>query len=79
MHWSVGVADARLGAVPVAAIILKAGATPVSDAELARFARERLLPYQVPVRFRFVEDVPRTPSLKPALPQVRDLFASEAG
>ncbi len=70
----VGVADRRLGAVPVAAIMLKSGAEAPSTAELSAFARERLLPYQVPTRFLIVEDVPRTPSMKPALPEVRALF-----
>jgi acyl-CoA synthetase (AMP-forming)/AMP-acid ligase II len=72
----VGVDDRRLGAVPVAAIILKAGAAQPSDGELADFAKEKLLPYQVPVRFLFVDEVPRTPSMKPALPAVRELFAT---
>lgn len=71
----VGVEDRRLGQVPVAALILKAGAAQPDEAELVAFAREKLLPYQVPVRFLFVDDVPRTPSMKPALPAVRDLFA----
>ena len=70
----VGIDDPRLGAVPVAALILRAKALRPSDSELTGFARQHLLPYQVPVRFLFVEDVPRTPSMKPALPQVRELF-----
>ena len=70
----VGIEDRRLGAVPVAAIMLKAGVTAPSDAELSAFAKEKLLPYQVPVRYLIVDDVPRTPSLKPMLPQVRELF-----
>ena len=70
----VGIDDVRLGAVPVAALILRARAQRPSDSELTAFARQHLLPYQVPVRFLFVEDVPRTPSMKPALPQVRELF-----
>lgn len=70
----VGLQDRRLGAVPVAAIMLKSGVSRPSEGELAAFAKSRMLPYQVPVRFRIVEEVPRTPSLKPALPQVRALF-----
>ncbi len=70
----VGVPDRRLGAVPVAAVMLKTGVPAPSQEALSAFAREKLLPYQVPVRFLFVQDVPRTPSLKPALPQVRALF-----
>lgn len=73
----VGIADRRLGAVPVAAIILKNGAATPSEAELSAFVKERALPYQVPVAFRIVDEVPRTPSMKPALPQVRALFETE--
>src|SRR5204863_6189748 len=70
----VGVADERLGAVPAAAIILKADcAAPAAD-ELRAWLRERLLPYQVPAHFRFVADFPRTPSMKPSAPGLRQLF-----
>jgi long-chain acyl-CoA synthetase len=74
----VGIDDKRLGAVPVAAVMLKAQAEPPADGEIAAFLRERLLPYQVPVEFRIVDDVPRTDSLKPALMRVRDLFTEPA-
>ena len=57
--------------------MLKSGAAQPSDAELAAFVKERMLPYQVPVRFLVVDDVPRTNSMKPALPQVRALFETE--
>ncbi|MGH1420510.1 MAG: class I adenylate-forming enzyme family protein [Hyphomonas sp.] len=70
----VGIPDRRLGAVPVAAIILKSGAEAISADELKAYAREHLIAYQVPVKFLFVDDVPRTPSLKPALAEVRTLF-----
>ena len=70
----VGIPDRRLGAVPVAAIMLKTAATKPSEAELKAYAREHLIAYQVPVKFMFVDDVPRTPSLKPALADVRALF-----
>ena len=74
----VGLPDRRLGAVPVAAIILKAGAAAPSSGELSAYAREQLLPYQVPARFLFVDDVPRTPSMKPSQPAVRAMFADAA-
>ena len=72
----VGVPDHRLGAVPVAAIMLKSGVPALTEAELTAFVKERMLPYQAPTQIKFVDDVPRTPSLKPALPQVRALFES---
>jgi acyl-coenzyme A synthetase/AMP-(fatty) acid ligase len=74
----VGIPDRRLGEVPVAALILVAGATAPGDEELAAFAKERLLPYQVPVRFLITDELPRTPSMKPSLPAVKALFESEA-
>jgi acyl-CoA synthetase (AMP-forming)/AMP-acid ligase II len=69
--------DRRLGGVPVMAIMLKDGAEAPTEAELAAFGREHMMPYQVPVKFKIVADVPRTPSMKPALPQVRELFAAD--
>ncbi|MEM8935340.1 MAG: fatty acid--CoA ligase family protein [Pseudomonadota bacterium] len=70
----VGRADRRLGAVPVAAIMLKSGMKAPADSELRAFAREHLTAYQVPVEFVVVDDVPRTTSMKPALPLVRDML-----
>lgn len=70
----VGIPDRRLGAVPVSAIILKNGAEVPAPEELKAFAKEKLISYQVPVAFRIVDDVPRTPSMKPALPLVQELF-----
>jgi acyl-CoA synthetase (AMP-forming)/AMP-acid ligase II len=74
----VGLPDARLGQVPVAAYVLASGADEPSPAELAGFLRERLTPYQVPVKFLRVDELPRTPSLKVSMPAVRELFAGEA-
>ncbi len=73
----VGIPDRRLGQVPVAALMLRTGATQPDEDELKTFLKEKLLPYQVPAQFRFVGDVPRTPSMKPALPQVRDIFLDD--
>ncbi|NCU12263.1 MAG: long-chain fatty acid--CoA ligase, partial [Sphingomonadaceae bacterium] len=74
----IGVADARLGAVPAAAVILKDGADAPEPDELKAFLKERLIAYQVPVHFRFVADFPRTPSMKPSAPGLKALFEQEA-
>ncbi|MBV9508820.1 MAG: acyl--CoA ligase [Caulobacteraceae bacterium] len=74
----VGVPEERLGAIPVAAYILAAGAEAPSDAELSAFLRERLTPYQVPARFLRVDELPRTPSMKVSTPGVRALFEAAA-
>jgi len=66
----VGIPDPRLGKVPAAAVILKAGAATPDDAELSAWLRETLAPYQVPVRYRVVDDLPRSASMKPILPEI---------
>jgi acyl-coenzyme A synthetase/AMP-(fatty) acid ligase len=70
----VGLADARLGAVPAAAVELEPGASATAD-ELLEHARRHLTGYQVPVRVLVVDALPRTPSLKVSRPEVRDLLA----
>lgn len=71
----VGVPDDRLGMVPAAAIIMRHDCGTPSIDELKAFLKDRLIPYQVPVHFRFVEDFPRTPSMKPSAPGLRALFS----
>ncbi|UNU42891.1 long-chain fatty acid--CoA ligase [Sphingopyxis sp. YF1] len=73
----VGVPDARLGAVPAAAIILRDGAAAPAADELKAWLKDRLIAYQVPVHFRIVADFPRTPSMKPSAPGLRALFEGE--
>ncbi|MET0371501.1 MAG: long-chain fatty acid--CoA ligase [Sphingobium sp.] len=70
----VGIPDSRLGQVPAAAIMVRAGADAPSQEALREWLRDRLLPYQVPALFRFVEDVPRSASMKPILPDVAAMF-----
>jgi acyl-coenzyme A synthetase/AMP-(fatty) acid ligase len=60
----VGVADERLGQVPVAVIEIRPGHAVPDEARLKAFAREHLTPYQVPVAFKFTEKLPRSPSMK---------------
>lgn len=74
----VGVPDARLGEVPAAAVILKDGAVRPDPDSLKAFLKQRLIAYQVPVHFRFVDDFPRTPSLKPSARGLKALFEDEA-
>ncbi len=68
--------DDRLGQVPVAAYIRKAGSPALDSEELRGFLRERLMPYQVPVRLLEVEEMPRTPSMKVSQPALLTLFAA---
>jgi len=73
----VGLPDKRLGEVPVAGYLLKTGATAPAEDELRAFLKERLMPYQVPVEMRCMEDFPRTPSLKVSQPELRKLFETQ--
>ncbi|ACG78940.1 AMP-dependent synthetase and ligase [Phenylobacterium zucineum HLK1] len=70
----VDVPDPRLGQVPVAAYIVKSGASAPAEEELRAFLRERLLPYQVPAQLKALQEMPRTPSLKVSQPELRKLF-----
>ena len=72
----VGVPDERLGEVPAAAIILKEGAKTLKTDHIRAYLRDRLVPYQVPVYYRIVDDIPRTPSMKPATVPLKKMFAS---
>ena len=73
----VGIADQRLGAVPAAAVVPRQGVSLSAD-ELRAWARDNMLPYQVPAAFSFIEDLPRTPSMKPKLVAIRALFEPAA-
>lgn len=72
----VGVHDARLGEVPVAAIEVSPGLPVPSDDELADLVRGSLPVYNVPVAFAVVDELPRNPALKVSLPAVAALFES---
>jgi acyl-CoA synthetase (AMP-forming)/AMP-acid ligase II len=74
----VGVPDARLGAVPVAAVERRAGADLDADAVLAG-ASARLAPYEVPTVVSVVDALPRTASGKADLAAVRELVADVPG
>ncbi|HVO10038.1 MAG TPA: AMP-binding protein [Vicinamibacteria bacterium] len=54
-----GVPDERKGEAIQAWVVLRAGAT-VSEDELRAFCREKLAPFKVPRRIRFVPDLPKT-------------------
>jgi acyl-CoA synthetase (AMP-forming)/AMP-acid ligase II len=69
----IGVADTRLGQVPVAAVEARVAARPPTEQELEAFARSRLLSYAVPVRFLIVDALPRNASMKVNLPELHRL------
>ena len=70
--------DARLGAVPVAAVELRSSADAVTADELLAGAGSVLARYELPREIRIVDSLPRTPSGKVDLLAVRALFDSPA-
>ncbi|MDB5583598.1 MAG: AMP-dependent synthetase [Bradyrhizobium sp.] len=72
-----GIDDPRLGQVPVAAWIAKTGAQALDEAAFKAWLKERLMPYQVPVRLLLVDELPRTPSMKVSQPALKAMFESE--
>ena len=72
----VGIPDARLGEVPVAAVELRAEAPVVSAQELRDYARRVLVVHHVPAQILVLDALPRTTSLKADLGAVRRLFTT---
>jgi acyl-coenzyme A synthetase/AMP-(fatty) acid ligase len=72
----VGVADRRLGQVPGAVIQPKAGMESVDPQSLEAHLRKHLLATHIPVHWRFVSELPRTPSMKIDRGAVARLFES---
>ena len=73
---AVGLPDARLGQVPVAAVTL---VSPVTEEELMQYLSSRLTRYQRPVAIKVVDQLPRTPSLKVSRPLVREHYFDDLG
>jgi long-chain acyl-CoA synthetase len=73
-----GLADERLGEVPVALIEAYAGAAPDPD-KIRAWAKERLTSYEVPWRIFVVPRLPRTISDKISKPGARRLLMELAG
>ncbi|HEY8524953.1 MAG TPA: hypothetical protein VIL48_08330 [Acidimicrobiales bacterium] len=69
----VGRPDARLGAVPVAAVELRPGARATPE-DLLDAVSGSLARYEVPAELRIVDALPRTPSGKVDLPALRQLL-----
>ena len=58
-----GLADERLGQIPVAAVELRPGAS-VTPEELRTHCRSSLTPYEVPAEIHIVDELPRGAALK---------------
>jgi acyl-CoA synthetase (AMP-forming)/AMP-acid ligase II len=71
----IGLDDARLGSVPVAAVVLREEAEPPSIEDLVAFVEGRLTRYEIPTRVIVVDGLPLTLSMKVSRPGLRALFA----
>jgi long-chain acyl-CoA synthetase len=72
-----GVPDTRLGEVPVAAVVLSDGST-ADGADLISWLRERLAPYEIPVRIAILPELPLTGPLKVNKGELRTLLSGDA-
>ena len=72
----VGIPDARLGAVPVAAVEISRNAPGVDAETLIAHLRAELPPTHVPTQLLIVDALPRTPSLKVSLMDVKKMFGA---
>jgi acyl-CoA synthetase (AMP-forming)/AMP-acid ligase II len=70
----VGLSDPRLGQVPAAAVQLRPGTPHPTPEELESHLREHVYATHIPVAWRIVNTLPRTPSLKVDNAAVRGLF-----
>lgn len=68
-----GVADDRLGEVPVAVVVT---AGDVTTDDLIAWVRGRLTGYKVPARIQLTDSIPRNSAMKILRKQVRDQFES---
>ncbi len=70
----IGIDDHRLGQVPAAAVQFKPEiAAPTAD-ELEAHLRDRIYATHIPAHWRFVLELPRTPTLKVDRPALKSLF-----
>ncbi|HET8882096.1 MAG TPA: fatty acid--CoA ligase family protein [Solimonas sp.] len=74
-----GVADRRLGQVPGVAVQLKPGAVPPTVEQLETHLRAQLPATHIPTVWRFVDELPRTPSFKVDRPALRRLLENGDG
>ena len=74
----IGMADDRLGEVPVA-LVEPYPEAQVDAAELRQWSRDKLNSYEVPARFYVTEKLPRTVSDKVQKPEARALIISLGG
>jgi acyl-CoA synthetase (AMP-forming)/AMP-acid ligase II len=75
---AIGMPDRRLGQIPMAAVVARPEAD-VDEAELIRWCRDRLAPYEVPLHVAVISELPLTASMKVDVLQLRRSFARGGG
>lgn len=70
----VGLANARLGEVPVAAVEVKHDSVPPTEGELLQFVRNRVMKYEIPESILILPRLPRNGAMKVSEPDIRKLF-----
>jgi fatty-acyl-CoA synthase len=72
----IGVPDDRWGERPLAAVVLRQDAAPVTPDELRAYLGERLPRWQLPERWCFIDEVPKTSVGKFQKTTLRDQYAA---
>ncbi len=72
----IGVPDEKWGERPLAAVVLRPGASQVSPDELRAYLGERIPRWQLPERWSFIEEVPKTSVGKFQKTTLRDRYAA---
>jgi fatty-acyl-CoA synthase len=72
----IGVPDDKWGERPLAAVVLRGGAAPVTPDELRTFLGERLPRWQLPERWCFIDEVPKTSVGKFKKSTLREQYAA---
>ena len=74
----IGVPDDKWGERPPAAVVLHADAGPVTPTELRAYLGERIPRWQLPERWAFIDEVPKTSVGKFKKTTLREQYASGA-
>jgi len=72
----IGVPDGKWGERPLAAVVLAANAAPVTPDELRAYLAERIPRWQLPERWTFIDEVPKTSVGKFQKTALRDRYAA---
>jgi fatty-acyl-CoA synthase len=72
----IGVPDDRWGERPLAAVVLQPDAAPVTPSDLRDYLSERIPRWQLPERWSFIDEVPKTSVGKFKKTTLREQYAA---